>query len=142
MSASLPPPPPGVQPRFDHLNHPDNPSSTRRKTDRRTDLFSTPAAALDGQSTFVAEDHKLAFGLTVPSKKNDDLFFTIRVPTASSWGAVGLGAKGMAESLILMIYVRRISPLSRPARPSSPPSPPPSPTDALVTEPTRRMHIR
>lgn len=73
------------------------------------DLFANPALAavdIDGQSTFVTESKELAFGFTVPSIHDDDIYFTLRVPTSVSWGAVGLGSAGMEKALILMIYVR------------------------------------
>ena len=81
----------------------------------RTDL-ATPALAADdvvdieGQSTFVTEDKSLAFGFTVESIHDDDIYFSIRVPTDRSWGAVGLGSNVMNGSLVLMIYVRLLFP--------------------------------
>ncbi len=58
-----------------------------------------------GQSTFVAPDKSIAFGFTVPEIRGEDTYFTLRVPVERSWGAIGLGARGMDKALILMIYV-------------------------------------
>ncbi|GAB0138522.1 hypothetical protein EsDP_00006755 [Epichloe bromicola] len=61
-----------------------------------------------GQSTFVSPDNHVAFAFTVP--QNDDFkypdatFFSIRVPSKYSWGAVGLGSDDMKGALYLMIY--------------------------------------
>ncbi|SPO06604.1 uncharacterized protein DNG_09294 [Cephalotrichum gorgonifer] len=73
-------------------------------------LFSNPTLAADvvdigGQSTFVADDKSIAFGFTVEHLQDDDIYFTIRVPTGTSWGAIGLGSEGMKGALVLMIYL-------------------------------------
>lgn len=40
----------------------------------------------------------------MPDNDNSDIFFSLRVPTANSWGAVGLGSDDMKGALFLMIY--------------------------------------
>lgn len=93
----------------EHLHERDQTEFWARVLTELPDLFANPALAevdIDGQSTFVTEGKDLAFGFTVESKKNDDIYFTLRVPTGVSWGAVGLGSEGMDRALILMIYVR------------------------------------
>jgi hypothetical protein len=66
---------------------------------------SNSTAGTPGQSTFVSPDKAVAFGFTVPSVQNDDIYFTLRVPIGVSWGAVGLGSETMKGPLVLMIYV-------------------------------------
>lgn len=57
-----------------------------------------------GQSTFVSPGGDVGFAFTVPDNDNSDIFFSLRVPTANSWGAVGLGSDDMKGALFLMIY--------------------------------------
>jgi hypothetical protein len=55
----------------------------------------------------VSPDGAVAFGFTVPSVQNDDIWFTLRVPIGVSWGAVGLGSSSMDGALVLMIYMNK-----------------------------------
>ncbi|KAH7376381.1 hypothetical protein B0T11DRAFT_20392 [Plectosphaerella cucumerina] len=72
-------------------------------------LFTTAAAQTNQtQSTFVAVDGQLAFGIITPADE-EALYFTLRVHRSRAWGAVGLGSASMAGSLILMIYEDAVS---------------------------------
>jgi hypothetical protein len=72
-------------------------------------LFTTAAAQTNQtQSTFVAVDGQLAFGIITPADE-EALYFTLRVHRSRAWGAVGLGSTSMAGSLILMIYEDAVS---------------------------------
>jgi hypothetical protein len=63
----------------------------------------------NGQSTFVAPDKAVMFGFTVPADSNLDVFVTMRVKLGLQWGAIGLGADGMADdrhtSLVFVLYL-------------------------------------
>ncbi|KJZ79547.1 hypothetical protein HIM_01016 [Hirsutella minnesotensis 3608] len=58
----------------------------------------------DGQSTFISPGGELAFAFTVPDHQNHDIYFSLRVSTEVSWGAVGLGSDDMKGALFLMLY--------------------------------------
>ncbi|KAI1142489.1 putative iron reductase domain protein [Hypoxylon sp. FL0543] len=55
-------------------------------------------------SVFVSPARDLAFALNVPSDSTTDLYFSLMMPTGTSWAAVGLGAKHMAGALMLVAY--------------------------------------
>ncbi|EHK45100.1 uncharacterized protein TrAtP1_003322 [Trichoderma atroviride] len=57
-----------------------------------------------GQSTFISPDGSLAFAFTVPDNGNTDIYFSLRVSTDRSWGAIGLGSNEMAGALFLILY--------------------------------------
>ncbi len=42
--------------------------------------------------------------MAVPADSSTDLFFTLAVQSAFSWGAIGLGSNQMAGALVLMVY--------------------------------------
>ncbi|KAJ9141691.1 Integral membrane protein [Pleurostoma richardsiae] len=57
------------------------------------------------QATFLSPAGNFAFALTVPTDgDNADLYFTLAMSAALSWGAVGLGSNSMSHALVLMIY--------------------------------------
>ncbi|KAL6805744.1 hypothetical protein J3E68DRAFT_22863 [Trichoderma sp. SZMC 28012] len=71
--------------------------------------FAAPALADDtnnptGQSTFISPDGSLAFAFTVPDNGNTDIYFSLRVSTDRSWGAIGLGSDDMPGALFLILY--------------------------------------
>ncbi|POR31845.1 Uncharacterized protein TPAR_07965 [Tolypocladium paradoxum] len=83
--------------------------ATSADHDAATALAPSPILAADkdnppGQSTFVSPGGDLGFAFTVPDNGNSDIFFSLRVPTETSWGAVGLGSDDMKGALFLMIY--------------------------------------
>lgn len=56
-------------------------------------------------SIFYSPTRDLAFALNIPEDTTtEDLYFTLQVPAAITWGAVGLGSNTMAGALILMTY--------------------------------------
>ncbi|KAI1085224.1 putative iron reductase domain protein [Whalleya microplaca] len=55
-------------------------------------------------SVFISPTRDLAFALNVPNDSTTDLYFTLMIPTAMTWGAVGLGSNNMAGSLVLLTY--------------------------------------
>ncbi|KAK4075380.1 uncharacterized protein Triagg1_4501 [Trichoderma aggressivum f. europaeum] len=57
-----------------------------------------------GQSTFISPDGSLAFAFTVPDNGNTDIYFSLRVSTKRSWGAIGLGSDDMPGALFLILY--------------------------------------
>ncbi|RFU77312.1 integral membrane [Trichoderma arundinaceum] len=57
-----------------------------------------------GQSTFISPDGSLAFAFTVPDNGNTDIYFSLRVSTSRSWGAIGLGSDDMPGALFLILY--------------------------------------
>jgi hypothetical protein len=57
-----------------------------------------------GQSTFISPDGTLAFAFTVPDNGNTDVYFSLRVSTDRSWGAIGLGSNDMTGALFLILY--------------------------------------
>ncbi|KAL7814632.1 hypothetical protein V8C44DRAFT_36580 [Trichoderma aethiopicum] len=57
-----------------------------------------------GQSTFILPDKSLAFAFTVPDNGNTDVYFSLRVSTKRSWGAIGLGSDDMPGALFLILY--------------------------------------
>ncbi|KAM0254709.1 hypothetical protein ACHAQJ_006490 [Trichoderma viride] len=57
-----------------------------------------------GQSTFISPDGTLAFAFTVPDNGNTDVYFSMRVSTERSWGAIGLGSNDMPGALFLILY--------------------------------------
>ncbi|KAL7799021.1 hypothetical protein V8C37DRAFT_366290 [Trichoderma ceciliae] len=57
-----------------------------------------------GQSTFISPDGSLAFAFTVPDNGNTDVYFSLRVSTDRSWGAIGLGSDDMPGALYLILY--------------------------------------
>ncbi|KUI60602.1 hypothetical protein VP1G_07797 [Cytospora mali] len=61
--------------------------------------------SLAAQSTFVSPSQSLAFGLSIPDDAtNDDLYFSLAMPTGEYWAAVGLGNDRMSGTLVFMIY--------------------------------------
>ncbi|KAH6690647.1 hypothetical protein F5X68DRAFT_274539 [Plectosphaerella plurivora] len=73
-------------------------------------LFTTALAQVNQtQSTFVAVDGQLSFGIIAPADEDETIYFTLRVHRSRAWGAVGLGSSSMANSLILMIYEDALS---------------------------------
>ncbi|KAI1416118.1 putative iron reductase domain protein [Hypoxylon sp. FL1857] len=55
-------------------------------------------------SVFVSPARDLAFALIVPSDSTTDLYFSLMMPSGTSWAAVGLGSNHMAGSLMLVMY--------------------------------------
>ncbi|ORY65457.1 uncharacterized protein BCR38DRAFT_368758 [Pseudomassariella vexata] len=55
-------------------------------------------------SVFVSPAVDIAFALNVPADSITDLYFSLMIPIRITWGAIGLGSKNMAGSLILMAY--------------------------------------
>ncbi|KAH7326113.1 hypothetical protein B0I35DRAFT_126137 [Stachybotrys elegans] len=56
-----------------------------------------------GQSTFVSEDGRVAFAMTVPDH-DEDIYFALRMSNQVSWAGVGLGSNDMPGALYLIIY--------------------------------------
>ncbi|KAH8596445.1 hypothetical protein B0O99DRAFT_620456 [Bisporella sp. PMI_857] len=54
---------------------------------------------------FIASDKSVTFALNIPqADDNNDLYFTLSGPSASSWIAVGMGSNKMDNSMIFMMY--------------------------------------
>jgi hypothetical protein len=53
---------------------------------------------------FVSPSADIAFSLNVPNDSSTDLYFSIKLPTAITWGAIGLGSDTMKGALMLMAY--------------------------------------
>lgn len=53
---------------------------------------------------FITPKTDVAFALNVPQDSTTDLYFSIRMSTSLSWGAIGLGSNKMKGSLMLVMY--------------------------------------
>ena len=56
-------------------------------------------------SVFISPAKDLAFGLNVASDSPGTFYFTIQVPVAITWGAIGLGTHTMGGALMLVAYL-------------------------------------
>ncbi|KAI0842533.1 putative iron reductase domain protein [Hypoxylon sp. FL0890] len=65
---------------------------------------STTSPNTTANSVFISPVRDLAFALNVPSDSTTDLYFSLMMPTGTSWAAIGFGSNHMAGALMLIMY--------------------------------------